>query len=68
MRRHYIDLPNSQIKELIEENIHSKRDREILYLKLIDGQTYEWIAEKFNMTPRQIQHIVYNNIKALKYS
>lgn len=34
------DLSNSQIENLIDEWIHSKRDRMILKLRLIDGLTY----------------------------
>lgn len=53
-----VTLPNSEIEKAISENIHSERDRKILRLKLIDGLTYERIAEIVEMSPRQIKNIV----------
>jgi DNA-directed RNA polymerase specialized sigma24 family protein len=50
---------NSQIKAIIEEWIHSERDREILARRLIDGITFERLAEEFDMSVRQIKNIVY---------
>lgn len=42
-----MEYTNSQIRELIDEYIHSARDREILYWRLIDGLTYEQIANRY---------------------
>ena len=50
---------NSQMKAIIEEWIHSERDREILARRLIDGITFERMAEEFDMSVRQIKNIVY---------
>lgn len=58
MRKYFDNLPNSQIQHLIYEYIHSKRDREIMKCTLIDGQTAEWIAEKYDMNTRTIQRII----------
>lgn len=58
MRKYFDNLPNSQIQHLIDEYIHSKRDREIMKYTLIDGQTSEWIAEKYDMNTRTIQRII----------
>ena len=58
----YVDLDNitnSEIDNLISEYIHSERDRKILHLRLIDGFTYEKIADKEDMSVRQIKNIVY---------
>lgn len=54
-----MEYTNSQIKELINEYIHSARDREILCRRLIDGICYEPLAEEFEMSVRQIKTIVY---------
>ena len=62
----YIALTNSQIAELIGEHIHSERDRQILKLKLIDGYTYEKIAEIYEMSPRYIRSIVKKQTGRLK--
>lgn len=56
--QHYITLTNSELAERISENIHSERNRKIMRLKLIDGLTYEKIAEIVEMSPRQIKNIV----------
>lgn len=54
----YIALTNSQLAELIGEHIHSERDRQIMKLKLIDGLTYEKIAEIYEMSPRYVRSLV----------
>jgi hypothetical protein len=55
------ELKNSEIQHLIDENIHSQRDREIMKYKLIDGRTAEWIADKFDMNFRTVQRIIARN-------
>jgi len=54
----YNSLTNTEIKRLIDEYIHSARDRRIMRHRLIDGCTYERIAEIEAMSPRQIKTIV----------
>ena len=54
-----MEYTNSQIREAIAEYIHSERDRAILERRLIDGITYERLAEEFEMSVRQIKNIVY---------
>ena len=56
-----MEYTNSQIRSLIAEHIHSERDREILCRRLIDGITFERLAEEFQMSPRQIRTIVHRN-------
>ena len=56
--QHYITLTNSELAELISEHIHSERDRQIMKLKLLDGLTYEKIAEIFEMSPRYVRSLV----------
>lgn len=59
------ELSNSQIESLINEWIHSERDRRILKRRLIDGICYEPLAEEFDMSVRQMQNIVYKAQKEL---
>lgn len=59
------EYTNSQIRELINEYIHSKRDRDILCMRLIDGICFEPLAEEFQMSVRQIKTIVYKGEKKL---
>lgn len=54
-----MEYTNSQIKALIAEHIHSERDRQILLRRLVDGITFEKLAEEFVMSPRQIRTIVH---------
>lgn len=53
-----IALTNSEIEHRISEHIHSNRDRKIMRMKLIDGYTYEKIAEIVQMSPRYIRSLV----------
>lgn len=53
------DLSNTDIKRLIDEYIHNKRDREILKRRLTDGICYEPLAEEFELSVRHIKNIVY---------
>ena len=56
-----MEYTNSRIRELIREYIHSERDRAILERRLIDGITFEHLAEEFDMSDRQIRIIVRKN-------
>lgn len=52
-------ITNSEIAHLIDEYIHSERDRKILKRRLIDGICYEPLADEMDMSVRQIKNIVY---------
>ena len=52
------DYTNSKIRELIDEHIHSERDRNILLRRLVDGITIERLAEEFDLSPRQTREII----------
>lgn len=54
-----IEYTNSQIVALIDEHIHSERDRRILKRRLVDGICFEPLAEEFDMSVRQMKNIVY---------
>lgn len=49
---------NSAMLEAISECVHDERHREALRRKLIDGWTYERVAEQIDRTPRQTYNIV----------
>lgn len=53
------EYTNSQIAYLIDEYIHSERDRAILKRRLIDGICYEKLAEEFDLSVRHVKNIVY---------
>lgn len=50
----------SEINEIINEYVISAKYRKILRMKLLDGETYEKVAEEIRpqMSPRQIKRIV----------
>ena len=50
---------------LIDEHIHSERDRAILKRRLLDGICYEPLADEFDMSVRQVKNIVYKQEKRL---
>lgn len=54
-----MEYTNSRIRELIAEWIHSERDRRLLERRLIDGVTFERLAEEFDMSVRGTKNIVY---------
>ena len=44
---------------IINEYVHSERDRAILKRRYIDGICFEPLAEEFDLSVRQVKHIVY---------
>lgn len=62
------DYSNSHIEMVIDECIHSERDRKLMKRRLIDGLTYEMLAEEFDLSSRQVSRIVYKHLtNMLKY-
>ena len=59
------DISNSEIDYLIDQWIRNERDRVILKDRLINGMTFERLAEKHGMSVRQIQNIVYKSMDRL---
>lgn len=58
----YDDLSNSEIATLIDEYIRGKnalRNRAMLKDRLIDGMLYEPLAEKYQLSVRATQNIIY---------
>ena len=59
MKKDYPEYTNSQITAIIDDVIHSERDREILKRRLIDGKIYDDLAYEFNISERSIKSIIY---------
>ena len=59
------DIANSEIDYLIDQWIRSERDRAILKDRLINGMTFERLAEKHDMSVRQTKNIVYRSMEKL---
>ena len=59
------EYTNSQIAFLIDEHIHSERNRAILKRRLIDGICFEPLAEEFGLSVEGVKDIVYKNQRKL---
>ena len=52
------DVSRSEWEHIIDEWIFSERNRKILKRRLLDGITFERLAEEFDMSVRQTKNIV----------
>ena len=59
------ELTNSELAILIYEKVHSERDRQIMKDRLINGLTYEKLAERYDLSTRQVKNIVYKALDRL---
>lgn len=60
-----MEYTNSEITNLIDEHIHSERDRAILKRRLVDGICYEKLSDEFELSVRQVKNIVYKDEEKL---
>ena len=63
-RRYQLQLNNLttvELERLIDLWIRNSRNREITKDKLINGISFEALAEKYNLSVRQIKYIVYKS-------
>lgn len=54
-----VEYTNSQVRAIIDEHLHSARDRELLYRRLVDGITVENLAAEFDLSVSQTKRIIY---------
>lgn len=57
------DIINAINEWIIGRN--GERDRAILYRRLVDGITYERIAEEFDLSVRYTKHLIYKREEIL---
>lgn len=55
------DLSRDEIVYLVEQFIFNRRDRDLTLDRLLDGMTYEQLAEKYYMSVRQIKNLIHKN-------
>lgn len=56
------ELSRTELEHLIDEWIigrNAERDRKILKRRLLDGITYDRLAEEFDLSVRQLKNIIY---------
>ena len=56
-----MDLSRDDIVYLIQQFVFSKRDRAIIYERLIDGLTFDQLSAKHDLSVRQVKNIVRKN-------
>lgn len=59
------ELPRSAWEHLIDEWIFSERDREILKRRLLDGLTFQELADEFQISVRQVKRITAKGVETL---
>ena len=57
MKEYNITIP--EMERLIDLWIYHERNRAIIKRKIIDGVSYECVAEEFDMSVRGVKNIVY---------
>ena len=60
-----IDLSRTEWENLIDEWIFNEKDRAIIKRRLLDGLTFEQLAEEFNYSNQNIQRIIYKGTARL---
>lgn len=60
MKEQYPEYTNSEIRDLINELIHHRRNRDILIAHFIDGDTYEQIAAANSLSVRHVATVIAN--------
>ena len=58
-------LSTDEINRFVDQYVHNAKHRTILRLRLLDGTTYEEIAEKVSMSDRQVKNIVYKYLDSI---
>ena len=52
---------NFRFREIVEEYVHSERDRKILIRKYCDKRTISQVAEEFELSETRIKDIIYKD-------
>ncbi len=65
MNNPFMDKSNSEIVALVNEYIHSQRDRELLVDRYTNGYTFEKLGEMHNLSTVQTKRIIYKQTEAI---
>ena len=55
-----MEYTNSQIKALIQEHIHNEDDRKMLFLRLVNGKTFDQISEIVGRDVKTVRKRIHN--------
>lgn len=61
MKRTLPEMSRTEYENIIDEWIHSERDRQILRRRILDGISFESLAEEFDLSVPQTKRIVYKS-------
>ena len=56
------DLSKQQVLDLIDAYIFNERNRQILIRRLLDGVSYEDLAEEYSLSVNQVKTVCYKAI------
>lgn len=59
------DYSRTELTNAIDEWVLNQKHRDIMKSRLIDGMTFDALAELYEMSPRQIKRIVYQSEEVL---
>lgn len=65
MKKNIDDLSRKDWENLIDQYIFNEGYRHILKRRLLDGITYERLAEEFDLSTKQVKNIVYKSQEKL---
>ena len=65
MNNPFLDKSNSEIVELINEYIHSERDRKLMQRRFVDGIRYEPLSEEFDLSTVHTKRIIYKQTETI---
>lgn len=60
------NLSRSELQTIIDQWIFNERHRLILSDRLLNGTTYERLAEKYGLSTQQVKNIVYKAMDRLE--
>jgi DNA-directed RNA polymerase specialized sigma24 family protein len=60
-----MEFKNSDLLIVINDYVHSERDRNVLKRRYVDGVKFESLAEEFDLSVRQVKNIIYKHEKSI---
>lgn len=65
MNNPFEDKTNAEIIHLINEYIHSERDRKLMQRRFVDGVRFEPLSAEFDLSTVQTKRIIYKQTEAI---
>lgn len=65
MNNPFEDKTNAEIIQLINDYIHSERDRKLMQRRYVDGIRFEPLSEEFNLSTVHTKRIIYKQTETI---